>query len=102
MQSQVYYPANPNQTQVIFSKILTQVSSLFLVKLEIDEISIYKSSLIRCLLLAISGQFKKDVELPPRVLFTVPFATISFLTISQSALDFAVSAKILLKAFNMW
>ncbi len=100
MQSQVYYPANPNQTQVIFSKILTQVSALSLVKLEIDEISIYKSSLMRCLLLAISGQFKKDVEL--RVLFTVPFATISSQTISQKDLDFAISAKILLKAFNMW
>lgn len=29
MQSQVYYLANPNQTQVIFSKILTQVITLY-------------------------------------------------------------------------
>lgn len=29
MQSQVYYHANPNQTQVIFSKILTQVITLY-------------------------------------------------------------------------
>ncbi len=29
MQSQHYYLANPNQTQVIFSKILTQVLALY-------------------------------------------------------------------------
>lgn len=102
MQSQVRYLADPNQTQVIFQKLWPKLSLysnvLFLMKLEIDEISIYKSELMWLLSLAISEQFKRVAEL--RVLFTVLFVTISAQTVSQNALTFAVFTKILLKVFS--
>ena len=67
-------------------------------KLEIDEISIYKSNLMWLLSLAISGQFKRATEL--RVLFTVLFVITSSQTVSQNVLASAVFAKILLKVFS--
>ncbi len=46
MQSQHYYLANPNQTQVILSKILPKfslyMSDLFPMRFEIGETSTYK------------------------------------------------------------
>ncbi len=103
MQSQHYYLANPNQTQVILSKILPKfslyMSDLFPMRFEIGETSTYKNNLMSLLSLVISEQFKRVAG--RQVLFTVRFVIISSPTPSQNALDFAVSVKILLKVFSV-
>lgn len=103
MQSQHYYLANPNQTQVIFKKSLPKfslyMSDLFPKRFEIVETSTYKNSLMSLLSLVIFGQFKRVAG--RQVLFTVQFVIISSLTTSLNALDFAVSVKILLKVFSV-
>ncbi|WP_044767635.1 hypothetical protein, partial [Streptococcus suis] len=98
MQSQHYYLANLNQTQVIFQKFLPKfslyMSDLFPMRFEIGETSTYKNSLMSLLSLVIFGQFKRAAG--RQVLFTVPFVIISSLTTSL-----AVSVKILLKVFSV-
>ncbi|VIY00791.1 Transposase [Streptococcus pneumoniae] len=103
MQSQHYYLANPNQTQVIFSKILTQVIALYerFVPHEVRNrrnIHLQKQSdvvVIASYLWAIQEGCRMQV------LFTVRFVIISSLTTSLNAHDFAVSVKILLKVFSV-
>ncbi len=103
MQSQHYYLANPNQTQVIFSKILTQVIALYerFVPHEVRNrrnIHLQKQSdvvVIASYLWAIQEGCRTQV------LFTVRFVIISSLTTSLNTHYFAVSVKILLKVFSV-
>lgn len=102
MQSQNYYLENHTQTQVIFSKILTKVITLYRHFVPNDirnrrNIHLQKQSDV-ILIASISGLFKKVVG--PQVLFIVPFVIIFSQIIFQNAHVFVVSAKILLKVFS--
>lgn len=98
MQSQHYYLANPNQTQVVFSKILTQVLALY-ERFVPHEVRNRRN---------IHLQKQSDVVVIASYLWaiqegclTVRFVIISSLTTSQKVLDFAVSVRILLKVFSV-